>query len=65
MLFRSYPAGGLRPTVSNLNYTPGSVTPNGAIVTIGAGGQIDLYGQQGCPNVIVDVFGYFVGPTPT
>jgi len=59
-----FPAGAARPTASNLNYLIGEVVPNGVYVKLGALDQISIYASRGCPNVIVDVLGYFEGTTP-
>ena len=59
-----FPAGATRPTASNLNYSTGEVVPNGVYVKVGASNQISIYASGGCPNVIVDVLGYFEGTTP-
>ena len=53
-----YPRGVTRPTASTLNYVAGQVVPNGTVVKVGTSGQISLYANAGCPNVIVDVVGY-------
>ncbi len=59
-----YPTGAVRPTASNVNYVAGEVVPNGVFVKVGDAGQITLFANAGCPNVIVDVLGYFDGTTP-
>ena len=59
-----YPAGADRPTASNLNYSPGQVVPNGVYVKVGSNQAITLFASGGCPDVIVDVVGYFDGTTP-
>jgi len=59
-----YPAGAVRPTASNVNYVAGQVVPNGVFVKVGSGEAITLFASDGCPNVIVDVLGYFDGTTP-
>lgn len=61
----AYPTGATKPTASNVNYTAGQVVPNGVLVKVGTGGQINLFANAGCPQVIVDVVGYFEGTTPT
>ncbi|MCU1364953.1 MAG: hypothetical protein JWN39_592 [Ilumatobacteraceae bacterium] len=48
-----------RPTASNLNFTPGLVVANMAIVAIGDGGQIELYNSGGNTDLVVDVLGWF------
>jgi len=60
-----YPTGASKPTASSVNYTTGQVVPNGVFVKVGTGGQINLFANAGCPQVIVDVVGYFEGTTPT
>jgi len=60
-----YPKGATQPTASTLNYTAGQVVPNGTVVKVGADGAIALYANAGCPNVIVDVVGYFSPGAPT
>ena len=57
----AYPSGATRPTASTLNYTAGQIVPNGTVVKVGAGGQVSLYALAGCPNVIVDIVGYYEG----
>jgi hypothetical protein len=54
-----WPAGQPRPTASNLNFVAGQTVPNMVIVRLGAGGAISLMTNQGCPDVIIDVAGYF------
>ena len=39
----------------------GSIVPNGTMVKIGTGGKISIYALTGCPQVVVDVVGWFVG----
>jgi alpha-tubulin suppressor-like RCC1 family protein len=58
-----YPTGAAKPNASTLNYTAGQVVPNGTVVKVGDGGQINLFANAGCPQVIVDVVGYYVGAT--
>ncbi|MBS2965095.1 right-handed parallel beta-helix repeat-containing protein [Actinocrinis puniceicyclus] len=49
-----------RPTVSNVNFSPGQSVPNLAIVPVGPDGVVDLYnGSGGTVDVIADVSGYF------
>ena len=60
-----YPTGASKPTASSVNYTAGQVVPNGVFVKVGTSGQINLFANAGCPQVIVDVVGYFEGTTPT
>jgi len=56
----AYPTGSPQPVqASNLNFLPGQIIPNLAIVKLGTGGRINLFNAQGSVNVIVDVVGYF------
>ena len=59
-----YPKGATRPTASNLNYRAGQIVPNNVVVKVGSGGQISLFAFDGCPNLVVDVVGYFAGGSP-
>ena len=54
----AYPAGEARPTVSNLNLSPGRTRANLAVVKVGAGGNIRLLVAETGADVIVDVYGY-------
>ncbi|MBU6330213.1 MAG: glycoside hydrolase family 43 protein [Acidobacteria bacterium] len=56
-----WPAGQPRPTASNLNFTAGQTIANMVTAKLGAGGSINLVTNQGCPQVIVDIAGYYVG----
>lgn len=68
-----FPAGGSRPSVSNLNKVGSGPQPNLAIVALGPGGVISLFNEGGSSNLFGDVAGYFVptgtgggtGPAPT
>lgn len=48
-----------RPSVSNVNATPGTTVPNLAVVGIGADHQIRLYNDHGQVDVAVDLMGWF------
>jgi hypothetical protein len=52
------PAGQAVPTASTVNFRTGQDRANGAIVTLGAGGAVDVYGSVPV-DVIVDVNGWF------
>ena len=39
----------------------GQTVPNGVLVKVGASQQVDIYANNGCPDVIVDVVGGFAG----
>ncbi|NCY16082.1 MAG: hypothetical protein EBX39_04790 [Actinobacteria bacterium] len=58
----TWPAGQPRPIASNINFVAGQTIPNMVIVRLGAGGSITLMTNQGCPDVIVDIAGYFTMP---
>ena len=56
------PDGVARPTVSNLNFSPGETVPNLVVAPVGADGEVDLYnGSPGTVQLIADVSGYFTG----
>lgn len=57
--FSAYPDGGTRPAVSAVNWTPGEVSPNMAIVPLSAGGAMRIYNRLGQVDGIVDLVGYF------
>jgi hypothetical protein len=61
---RVYPTGAAAPLASTINFRPGIVRANNAIVPLGAGGQISVQcdmppGSSGSTNFFFDVFGYF------
>lgn len=59
---RLYPHGQGLPTVSAVNYLGiGTTVANFAIVTVGSGGQIDLYTAGSPVDAAVDVLGYVPG----
>ena len=62
-----YPAGGVRPLASNLNYQPRQTVPNMVVVKTGPGGQVSIFnGSEGTIDVLADIEGYFAGGgTPT
>ncbi|MDT4943909.1 MAG: hypothetical protein QOH14_642, partial [Pseudonocardiales bacterium] len=61
----AYPAGGSRPTASNVNFVGGQTVANLAVVPVGAGGKISLYNHSGgTVQFIADVSGYFLGGAP-
>ncbi len=57
-----WPSGRTRPNASNLNYVAGLTVPNMVIVKVGSDGAINLMSNAGCPNIVVDVAGYFTSP---
>jgi len=54
-----YPAGGVRPTASNLNFGPGQTIPNFVVVKVGTGGEILIFNAAGNAHVVVDVAGWY------
>ena len=57
-----YTSGGAaRPTVSNLNYTPGQVVPNSFTVSLGPDGAFNIYALTTL-HFIVDITGYYAPP---
>jgi len=58
---RVYPAGAAVPLASAINFRPGIVRANNAIVPLGAGGMISVQCDMpsGATNFFFDVFGYF------
>ncbi len=61
---RVFPAGGAAPLASSINFRPGIVRANNAIVPLGASGQISVQcdmppGSSGSTNFFFDVYGYF------
>jgi hypothetical protein len=55
----AWPSGQAMPNASNLNFVPGSVVPNLAVVKVGAGGKVSLFNSAGSTAVIVDVVGWY------
>jgi hypothetical protein len=55
-----WPAGGAKPTSSNVNFAAGETIANGVIVPVGAGGKISIANAVGKTHVVVDVTGYFI-----
>ena len=56
-----WPTGSNQPASSNLNFVAKQTIPNGVLVGVGAGGQINIRNESGTVDVLVDVTGYFVG----
>ena len=58
---RVYPAGAPVPLASAINFRPGIVRANNAIVPLGAGGQLSVQCDMpsGSTHFFFDVFGYF------
>jgi hypothetical protein len=53
-----YPSGGARPTASNMNYTPGQITPNSFAVRLGSDGAFNIFPTSAI-HFIVDLTGFF------
>lgn len=53
-----WPCGVNRPVVSNVNFAPGAIRANGAVVALGAGGTLCMYAHVPT-DVVVDVIGWF------
>jgi hypothetical protein len=64
-LLTVYPNGTGRPNASNLNFTPGTVTPNLVTAVLGQSSasdpnrEVNIYNAAGTVNVLADVEGYF------
>ncbi len=58
---RVYPAGGAAPLASSINFRPGIVRANNAIVPLGTAGQLSVQCDMssGSTNFFFDVYGYF------
>ncbi|MCL4448765.1 MAG: IPT/TIG domain-containing protein [Actinobacteria bacterium] len=55
-----YPAGGMKPASSNLNFTQSSkAVANFVTVPISSSGYISIYNYSGSTDVIVDVVGWY------
>lgn len=53
-----WPAGEPRPLASANNATPGQVSANTVVVSLGMTGAVSFYNQAGAVNLIVDLLGY-------
>jgi hypothetical protein len=58
-----YPSGQSRPGTSNLNLGPGEDVANLATVKVGADGNIKVYNRSGQTQVVVDIVGWYGGPS--
>jgi hypothetical protein len=58
---RVYPAGGAAPLASTINFRPGIVRANNAVIKLGAGGQLSVQCDMpsGSTHFFFDVYGYF------
>ncbi|HXO21584.1 MAG TPA: DUF1800 family protein [Thermoanaerobaculia bacterium] len=59
-----YPAGMPRPVVSTINYSPGQVRANNAVLSLGADGGVTCAAAlaSGSVHLLIDVNGYFADP---
>ena len=55
----AWPAGGVRPLASNLNYGAGDTVPNLVVVKVGTDGKVNLFNYAGSAHVIADVAGWY------
>jgi hypothetical protein len=53
-----WPCGSPQPTASNLNLTPGAITPNLVMAKIGAGGKVCIV-TQSAAHIVADINGYW------
>lgn len=58
-----YAAGTARPGTSSLNFSPGPPVANAVTTRIGVGG-VAVYAAGGCPHVLIDLVGHYVGGAP-
>jgi hypothetical protein len=58
----TFPAAGVVPLVSTLNFRAGQVLANAALVPLGTGGAITVYASGASTHLLIDVNGYFVPP---
>ncbi len=58
-----YPSGSPRPLASAVNFPAGRVVANRAIVALGPTGAVTIANGGGTTNLVVDVSGWFGGPT--
>jgi hypothetical protein len=56
------PAGGARPTASNVNFSSGPASTNLVVAQVGADGKVAVYNNLGSTDVIADVEGWFAAP---
>ena len=54
-----FPTGLPRPTISNLNFEPGTVVANLVTMPVGSGGRVSAYNPFGATDVLFDVAGYY------
>lgn len=54
-----YPTGAARPLASTVNFVPGTIAANLAVIPVGPGTSITIYNSAGTSNALLDVVGYF------
>ncbi|HYG63891.1 MAG TPA: hypothetical protein VEL74_15040 [Thermoanaerobaculia bacterium] len=54
-----YPAGGVRPNTSTINYEPGQNLANAAILPLGNSGALNVEAEFSAVHMILDINGYF------
>ena len=58
-----WPAGVAAPTTSNLNWVAGQTVANRVVVALGTNGDISVFNFAGDTDVVVDMSGYYLGPS--
>ena len=59
-----WPTGDTEPLASTLNFTPGAVVANNAVVGVGTDGSVSIRNAFGSTQIIVDVVGWFDAELP-
>ena len=59
----TWPSDRTRPSASNLNWPAGDTRANLAVIPLAPDGTANLFNNTGSANVVVDVVGWFTGPT--
>jgi hypothetical protein len=54
-----WPADGIQPNASNLNFVPGVTVPNLVVTKVSSNGQVALFNSAGNTNLIADLSGWF------
>jgi hypothetical protein len=54
-------SGSPKPFTSNINYPNAGATPNMVIAKLGPDGAIRVSASAGCPQLIIDVVGWYIG----
>jgi hypothetical protein len=56
--------GAQQPFTSNVNYPNAGATPNMVIAKLGANGAINVASSAGCPQLVIDVVGWYIDAPP-